>query len=109
MTGACACLAGFLAVDIVYLSEMGGPVARGRVIMTARAVCIFIFEVILVGLIPHHWILGQYRQYLWLLAGLNILMTLLFAWRLPESPCWLEARGRHDQARQAVERMEAGS
>jgi MFS family permease len=87
---------------------MGGPVARGRVIMTAQAVCIFIFEVILVGLIPHHWIPGQYRQYLWLLAGLNILRTLLFAWRLPESPRWLEARGRHDQARQAVERMEAG-
>ena len=99
--------AGFLAVNIVYLSEMGGPIARGRVIMVAQAVCIFVFEVFLVGLIPHYWIPGQYRQYLWLLAGLNILMALLFAWRLPESPRWLEARGRTEQARTIVERLEA--
>ena len=99
--------AGFLAVNIVYLSEMGGPLARGRVIMVAQAVCIFTFEVFLVGLIPHYWIPGQYRDYLWLLAGLNILMALIFAWRLPESPRWLEVRGRHDQARKVMERMEA--
>ena len=70
--------AGFLAVNIVYLSEMGGPIARGRVIMVAQAVCIFTLEVFLVGLVPHYWIPGQYRDYLWLLAGLNILMALIF-------------------------------
>ena len=32
---------------------------------------------------------------------------LLIIWRLPESPRWLEARGRTDQARKIVERLEA--
>ena len=50
---------------------------------------------------------GQYRAYLWMLAGLNLLVALALFWRMPESPRWLEARERRDQARRIVERMEA--
>jgi hypothetical protein len=50
---------------------------------------------------------GEYRRYLWLLAGLNILVALVLFWRMPESPRWLEARERRNQAREIVERMEA--
>jgi putative MFS transporter len=50
---------------------------------------------------------GQYRQYLWLLAGLNIAIAIALFFRMPESPRWLEARERRDKARQVMERLEA--
>ena len=53
-------------------------------------------------LVPAH-----YQAFLWLLAGLNLLVAVLLFFRMPESPRWLEARERRDQARQVVERMEA--
>jgi putative MFS transporter len=50
---------------------------------------------------------GQYKQYLWILAALNILIAIALYFRMPESPRWLEARERRDKARQVMERMEA--
>jgi MFS family permease len=99
--------AGFLAVNITYTSEITGPAARSKVIMYAQVFAILLSLSILRGVIPHFMVPNQYRQYLWLLAGLNVLVLLLLAWRMPESPRWLEARGRRDEARKIVERMEA--
>jgi len=99
--------AGYLAVNIVYLSEMMGPPVRSKVIMRAQVLAIVLLAVVLASLIPHYWIPGEYRRYLWLLAGLNIVVALALFWRMPESPRWLEARERRDQARTIVEWMEA--
>jgi len=99
--------AGYLAINVVYLSEMMGPAVRSKVIMGAQALAIFLLATVLASLIPHYWIPSEYRLYLWLLAGLNILVALVLVWRMPESPRWLEARERRDQARKIVERMEA--
>ena len=99
--------AGYLAVNVVYMSEMMGPAVRSKVIMGAQVLAIVLLAVVLASLIPHYWIPGEYRRYLWLLAGLNIVVALVLSWRMPESPRWLEARGRRDQARTIVERMEA--
>jgi hypothetical protein len=44
---------------------------------------IFLLSVVLTGLIPHYWIPSEYRLYLWLLAGLNILVALALFWRMP--------------------------
>jgi MFS family permease len=99
--------AGYLAVNVVYMSEMMGPAVRSKVIRSAQVLAIFLLSVVLSSLIPHYWIPGQYRRYLWLLAGLNIVMALALFWRILESPRWLEARERRDQARTIVERMEA--
>ena len=99
--------AGYLAVNVVYMSEMMGPAVRSKVIRSAQVLAIFLLSVVLSSLIPHYWIPGQYRRYLWLLAGLNSVMALALFWRIPESPRWLEARERRDQARTIVERMEA--
>ena len=99
--------AGYLAVNVVYMSEMMGPAVRSKVIRSAQVLAIFLLSVVLSSLIPHYWIPGQYRRYLWLLAGLNIVVALALFWRIPESPRWLEARERRDQARTIVERMEA--
>ena len=99
--------AGFLAINVVYMSEIMGPAVRPRVMMVSQVAAIFVLGAILTGIIPHYWFPAQYRQYLWLLAGLNILVAIALFFRMPESPRWLEARERRDQARQVVERMEA--
>jgi putative MFS transporter len=99
--------AGYLAINVVYMTEIMGPAVRSKVIMGAQALAIFLLATVLASLIPHYWIPGEYRRYLWLLAGLNILVALVLFWRMPESPRWLEARERGDQARAIVERMEA--
>jgi len=99
--------AGYLAINVVYMGEMMGPAVRGKVIKVAQVLAIFLLAVVLTSLIPHYWIPGQYGRYLWLLAGLNIVVALVLFWRMPESPRWLEARQRRDQARTIVERMEA--
>ena len=98
--------AGFLAINVVYMSEIMGPKFRPQVMMLCQAVCIFLLLVVLTGIIPHYWFPAQYRQYLWLLAGLNIVIAVLLFFRMPESPRWLEARERRDQARKVMERME---
>ena len=75
--------------------------------MVSQTVCIFLLLVVLTGIIPHYMFPGQYKQYLWLLAGLNILVAIALFFRMPESPRWLEARERRDEARKVMERMEA--
>ena len=75
--------------------------------MGAQALAIFVLYVVLLGLVPHYMIPTSYRPYLLLLAGLNIAVAILLYFRMPESPRWLEARGRHEQARQVMEQIEA--
>src|SRR5690242_6981777 len=99
--------AGYLAVNVVYMSEMMGPAVRSKVIRSAQVLAIFLLATVLASLIPHYWIPGEYRRYVWLLAGLNILVALALFWRMPESPRWLEARHRRGQARKVMDRMEA--
>src|ERR1700759_822301 len=98
--------AGFLAINVVYRSEIMGPKVRPRVMMVTQSLCIFLLLVVLTGIIPHYMFPGQYKQYLWILAALNILIAIALFFRMPESPRWLEARERRDKARQIVERME---
>ncbi len=98
--------AGFLAINVVYMSEIMGPKIRPRIMMVSQTVCIFLLLVILTGIIPHYMFPGQYKQYLWILAALNILIAIALYFRMPESPRWLEARERRDKARKVMERME---
>ena len=86
--------AGFLAINVVYMSEIMGPTVRPRIMMVSQVAAIFVLLVILTGLIPHYWFPSQYRLYLWLLSGLNILVAIALFFRMPESPRWLEARER---------------
>src|SRR5277367_803470 len=69
--------AGFLAINVVYMSEIMGPTVRPRVMMISQVAAIFVLGAILTGIIPHYWFPAQYRQYLWLLAGLNIVVAVV--------------------------------
>ena len=51
--------------------------------------------------------LAQQRWFLWMLTGLNAAVAVYLFFRMPESPRWLEARERRDQARKIVQQMEA--
>src|SRR5271156_4223102 len=55
--------AGFLAINVVYMSEIMGPKIRPRITMVTQALCIFLLLVVLSGIIPHYWFPLQYRQY----------------------------------------------
>jgi MFS family permease len=94
--------AGYLAINVVYMSEIMGPSWRRRVMLPSQTLCIFLLFVVLTGIIPHYMFPGSYRAYLWLLAGLNILVALYLVFRMPESPRWLEARERREEARRVV-------
>jgi putative MFS transporter len=100
-------IGGYLAINVVYMSEIMGPTIRPRIMMVSQTVCIFLLLVVLGGIIPHYWFPSQYRLYLWLLAGLNVLVAIYLLARMPESPRWLEARERRDAARKLIEKMEA--
>src|ERR1700759_3305280 len=99
--------AGFLAINVVYMSEIMGPKVRPKVLMSTQTVCIFLLFVVFSGILPHYWFPGQYRLYLWVLTILNLLIAVGLFFRMPESPRWLEAKGRHEQAHAVLEKLEA--
>ena len=98
--------AGYLAVNVVYMSEIMGPTWRRKVMLPCQAVCIFLLYVVVGGILPHYWFPVHYRWFLWFLTIVNVLVAIYLAFRMPESPRWLEARERRAQARKVVERME---
>ena len=99
---------GALAINVVYMSEMTGPGIRGRVTMGGQVLAIIMLETVLIGWIPHFMIPAHYKAFQWLLSGVNLLIVLpLLAWRMYESPRWLESREKFDEARKVMERMEA--
>jgi MFS family permease len=99
--------AGYLAINVVYMSEITGPSWRRQVMLPCQSVAIFLGFVVIGGIIPHYWFPVHYRWFLWLLTGLNLVVAVYLYFRMPESPRWLEARELRDKARQALARMEA--
>jgi MFS family permease len=94
-----------VATHAVYLSEIVSPEVRNRVLLRSQGTTALITVVsglLAFWLIPGHW---QWYVYLMAVSQLLVLLPLL-AWRLPESPRWLEARGRHAEAERAVEVLE---
>ena len=99
--------AGYLAINVVYMSEIMGPTWRRQVMLPCQAVCIFLLYVVVGGILPHYWFPVHYRWFLWLLTAVNIAVMIYLFFRMPESPRWLEAKERRDEARKVMERMEA--
>jgi MFS transporter, putative metabolite:H+ symporter len=94
-----------------YLAEFIPAKFRGR--MTAWAYTIGFLGVPLAALLGgrlvarHHLFGIEGWRWLLLFGGLGAVFIMAVRTMLPESPRWLESRGRHQEAREVVERVAA--
>ncbi|HYZ25127.1 MAG TPA: MFS transporter [Rhodopila sp.] len=92
---------GIVATHSVYLSEMTSPEIRNRVLLTSQGVTALV--AVGVNLLAFAWIPHQWQLFLWVSAAIEVLVLLpLLYWKLPESPRWLEAHGRHEAAERTM-------
>jgi MFS family permease len=95
-----------LATNATYMHEVVPPQVRGRITQASQASTVVWLTL---GLIMgYYWVPSHYQWYLALLGVGAILVTPVL-WRLPESPRWLESKGRHAEAIRNVERLEAAT
>jgi MFS family permease len=88
---------GIVATHSVYLSEMTSPIVRNKVLLASQGSTALV--AVSVNMLAFWLIPSQWQIYLWVSAGIEIVVLLpLLWWLLPESPRWLEARGRHAEA-----------
>jgi MFS family permease len=96
---------GIVATHSVYLSEMTSPLVRNKVLLASQGVTALV--AVSVNLLAFWLIPSQWQAFLWVSAGVEIVVLLpLLYWKLPESPRWLEARGRHEEAERVMAEYE---
>jgi MFS family permease len=96
-----------LGVNAVYLHEIVPPQARQRVAMRTQVIAIDTY-LLLPGLLGFFWIPSHYQWAVFALAAAPILVLIpIGALFLPESPRWLEAKGRSNEADRIVSGWEA--
>ena len=96
---------GIVATHSVYLSEMTSPDVRSRVLLASQGVTAIV--AVGVNLLAFFMIPSQWQLFLWVSAIIEIVVLLPWLYfKLPESPRWLEAHGRHEEAERAVEEYE---
>ena len=99
-------IGGVLATCTVYMAEVAPSQVRGRMTQTSQAFATFLLAVLTtlpgILLMPEH-----YRAYVFVMAaGPLLVLVPLVAFVLPESPRWLDAHGRHEQAEAVVSMLE---
>ena len=100
-----------LVVIDTYVSEMVPSAARGRYVaitQTTGFTAVPIAAILVRLLVPtHFWIEGW--RWVMIIGSLGSALAWYFRRRLPESPRWLESRGRHAEAEQVVAALESES
>lgn len=95
-----------LAVNAVYLHEIAPPQTRQRLAMRTQVIAIVIF-LLLPGVLGFFWIPSHYQWAIYAMAACSIVVLVPLGLMLPESPRWLEAKGRTDEADRIVAKWEA--
>ncbi|MGH7212988.1 MAG: MFS transporter, partial [Acetobacteraceae bacterium] len=100
-------MGGVLSTNVVYMGEIVPPRERGRVMLASQILAIVMFAVL--GNVPAiFWIPTHYDWFIYIYSIVTLVILVPFAlWGLPESPRWLEAHGRHDEAERVMARLEA--
>lgn len=95
-----------LATNAVYLHEIAPPAHRHRIAMRTQLLTAVVIAV--PSVMAYYWIPSHIRWYLFGLVAIQIVVLVpLGLFGLPESPRWLESKGRHEEADQIVSRWEA--
>jgi putative MFS transporter len=99
-------MGGVLAVNVVYMGEIIPPRERGRVMLASQILAVLVFG--LLGNVPGIvWVPQHYDWFIYLYSIVTMVVLVPLAlWAMPESPRWLEAHGRHDEAEKILIRLE---
>src|ERR1700760_2342637 len=97
-----------LATNAVYLHEIAPPGHRHKIAMRTQLLTAVVIAI--PAIMAFYWVPSHYRWYLFgMVAVLVVICTPLGIFGLPESPRWLEGKGRHEEADKIVSRWEAES
>ncbi|MBE3556019.1 MAG: MFS transporter [Firmicutes bacterium] len=99
-------MGGVLSANSTYMHEISPPRERGKVSQRTQTLAAFLLGA--VGTVPAiFWVPDHYQWYVFLLAALPVVTLIpLVAFWLPESPRWLEAKGRLSEADAVVSKWE---
>lgn len=99
-------LGGVLSTNVVYMGEVIPPRERGRVMLGSQVLAVAVYG--LLGNIPAIlWIPSHPALFINFFCVVSLLVLLPLAWMMPESPRWLEAHGRHEEAERIIAALEA--
>jgi putative MFS transporter len=100
-------LGGVLATNVVYMGEIVPPNDRGRVMLGSQVLAVAVYGV-LSNVPAMLWIPDHYQIFIFFYCIVSLVVLVPLAlWGMPESPRWLEAHGRHEEAERVVEALEA--
>jgi MFS family permease len=94
-----------LSVHAVYLHELAPPQHRQRLAMRTQAIAPA-SAAILAGVTSYYWIPSHYQWWIYTLSAAPIVLCIPLGLMMPESPRWLEGKGRVDAADKIVSRWE---
>lgn len=94
-----------LSVDKVYVNELAPPQLRQKLAFRTQAIAPAAAG-LLAGLTSYYWVPVHYTWFLYALSIACFLLVPLGAFALPESPRWLEGKGRIAEADRIVARWE---
>src|SRR5450631_3990828 len=100
-----------LVVIDTYVSEMVPSAARGRYVAITQMTgftAVPIVAILVRVLAPTHFLIDGWR-WVMVIGSLGAALAWVFRRSLPESPRWLESRGRHQEAEQVVALLESDS
>jgi MFS transporter, putative metabolite:H+ symporter len=93
----------------VYLNDMMPAKKRGRCMMWAFTIGVLAYPVIALlsyAIVPTSFLGASGWRYMFVIGGLGAVIGWIFQRRLLESPRWLEAVGRQDEAEALTARLE---
>ena len=98
-----------LSVHAVYISELAPPQHRQRLALRTQSIALAVAG-LLGGLTSYYWVPVHWTWYVYALSAAPIVLCIppgLFL--MPESPRWLEGKGRTEQADRIVSKWEASA